>query len=57
MKPMTGRRARLGFLVMPGNPREEPEITALASAGVSLHPPGALTPGAARAIARAALRQ
>ncbi|HEY1261165.1 MAG TPA: hypothetical protein VGF34_18090 [Stellaceae bacterium] len=32
-----GWRARLGFLVPPGNPTVEPEMTALAPAGVSLH--------------------
>jgi len=34
---MTGWRARLGFLVPPGNPTVEPEMTALAPEGVSLH--------------------
>jgi maleate cis-trans isomerase len=34
---MTGWRARLGFLVPPGNPTVEPEMTVLAPAGVSLH--------------------
>ena len=34
---MIGWRARLGFLVPPGNPTVEPEMTALAPAGVSLH--------------------
>ena len=34
---MTGWRARLGFLVPPGNPTIEPEMMALAPPGVSLH--------------------
>jgi maleate isomerase len=34
---MIGWRARLGFLVPPGNPTVEPEMTALAPDGVSLH--------------------
>jgi maleate cis-trans isomerase len=34
---MIGWRARLGFLVPPGNPTVEAEMTALAPAGVSLH--------------------
>jgi maleate isomerase len=34
---MIGWRARLGFLVPPGNPTVEPEMMALAPAGVSLH--------------------
>ena len=34
---MTGWRARLGFLVPPGNPTVEPEMIALAPAGVSVH--------------------
>lgn len=34
---MIGWRARLGFLVPPGNPTVEPEMTALAPAGVSVH--------------------
>ena len=34
---MFGWRARLGFLVPPGNPTVEPEMTALAPAGVSVH--------------------
>jgi maleate cis-trans isomerase len=34
---MIGWRARLGFLVPPGNPTVEPEMIALAPAGVSLH--------------------
>jgi maleate isomerase len=34
---MTGWRARLGFLVPPGNPTVEPEMIAMAPAGVSVH--------------------
>ena len=34
---MFGWRARLGFLVPPGNPTVEPEMMALAPEGVSLH--------------------
>ena len=34
---MIGYRARLGFLVPPGNPTIEPELMAMAPAGVSLH--------------------
>jgi maleate cis-trans isomerase len=34
---MIGWRARLGFLVPPGNPTVEAEMIALASSGVSLH--------------------
>jgi maleate isomerase len=34
---MTGWRARLGFLVPPGNPTVEPEMIALAPAGVTVH--------------------
>jgi maleate isomerase len=34
---MTGWRARLGFLVPPGNPTVEPEMIALAPTGVSVH--------------------
>ena len=34
---MKGWRARIGFLVPPGNPTVEPEMTALAPDGVSLH--------------------
>jgi maleate isomerase len=34
---MIGWRARLGFLVPPGNPTVEPEMTALTPKGVSLH--------------------
>jgi len=34
---MIGWRARLGFLLPPGNPTVEPEMTALAPPGVSLH--------------------
>ena len=34
---MTGWRARLGFLVPPGNPTVEPEMIALAPEGVTVH--------------------
>src|ERR1700730_14030406 len=34
---MTGWRARLGFLVPPGNPTVEPEMIAMAPPGVSVH--------------------
>jgi maleate isomerase len=34
---MTGWRARLGFLIPPGNPTVEPEMVALAPPGVSVH--------------------
>ena len=34
---MTGWRARLGFLVPPGNPTVEPEMIALAPHGVTVH--------------------
>jgi len=34
---MTGWRARLGFLVPPGNPTVEPEMAALAPPGLSVH--------------------
>jgi maleate cis-trans isomerase len=34
---MTGWRARIGFLVPPGNPTVEPEMIELAPAGVSVH--------------------
>jgi maleate isomerase len=34
---MMGWRARLGFLVPPGNPTTEPEMIALTPAGVSVH--------------------
>jgi len=34
---MTGWRARLGFLVPPGNPTVEPEMIALAPQGVTVH--------------------
>jgi maleate cis-trans isomerase len=33
----TGWRARLGFLIPPGNPTVEPEMVALAPVGVSVH--------------------
>ena len=33
----TGWRARLGFLIPPGNPTVEPEMMTLAPAGVSVH--------------------
>src|ERR1043166_7801026 len=35
--PMPGWRARPGFLVPPGNPTVEPEMIALAPAGVTVH--------------------
>ena len=34
---MMGWRARLGFLVPPGNPTVEPEMIAMAPPGVSVH--------------------
>ena len=34
---MNGWRARLGFLIPPGNPTVEPEMTAMAPPGVSVH--------------------
>jgi maleate cis-trans isomerase len=34
---MIGFRARLGFLLPPGNPTIEPEMMAMAPGGVSLH--------------------
>jgi maleate cis-trans isomerase len=34
---MKGWRARLGFLIPPGNPTVEPEMTAMAPPGVSVH--------------------
>jgi len=34
---MTGWRARIGFLVPPGNPTVEPEMIELAPQGVSVH--------------------
>ncbi len=34
---MMGWRARIGFLVPPGNPTVEPEMAELAPAGVSVH--------------------
>lgn len=34
---MTGWRARIGFLVPPGNPTVEPEMTELAPPGISVH--------------------
>ena len=34
---MMGWRARIGFLVPPGNPTVEPERAELAPAGVSVH--------------------
>ena len=34
---MIGWRARLGFLLPPGNPTVEPEMIALAPKGVSVH--------------------
>src|SRR5262245_15752987 len=35
--PMKGWRARLGFLIPPGNPTVEPEMMAMAPPGVSVH--------------------
>ena len=34
---MTGYRARLGFLIPPGNPTTEPEVIRLTPPGVSVH--------------------
>ena len=34
---MKGWRARIGFLVAPGNPTVEPEVQALCPPGASLH--------------------
>ena len=34
---MNGWRARLGFLIPPGNPTIEPEISEMAPRGVSVH--------------------
>ena len=34
---MKGRRARLGFLIPPGNPTIEPEMAAMAPEGVTVH--------------------
>lgn len=34
---MIGWRARLGFLLPPGNPTVEPEVSAMAPAGISVH--------------------
>src|ERR1700681_2166750 len=34
---MMGWRARLGFLIPPGNPTVEPEVIAMAPRGVSVH--------------------
>jgi len=56
---MIGFRARLGFLLPPGNPTIEPEMMAMAPAGVSLHfhrmvargAPGSLNGQAERAMA------
>jgi maleate cis-trans isomerase len=52
---MIGWRARLGFLVPPGNPTVGPEMMALAPEGVSLHFNRMVTPAAppARSTGRA----
>ena len=42
---MMGWRARLGFLVPPGNPTMEPEMMRLAPRGVSLHFPRMVAQG------------
>ena len=34
---MDGWRARLGFLLPPGNPNVEPELISMATKGVSVH--------------------
>lgn len=34
---MTGWRARIGFLIPPGNPTTEPEMISLTPSGVSVH--------------------
>src|SRR5262249_16389642 len=42
---MTGWRARLGFLVPPGNPTVEPEMISLAPQGVTVHFSRLVAPG------------